>query len=107
MSECAELLGTFLQETFEDSPVMASQLGVETSSLCSLRLCEPPSFQRERDDPLLCPVVEVPLDAAKRLVCGADDPHARSFQLRPRLHVRNRGFDQRGEVRETRLGIRC
>src|SRR5438445_3083100 len=29
MSECAELLRTFLQETFDDSPVMASQLGVE------------------------------------------------------------------------------
>jgi hypothetical protein len=40
--------------------------------------------------PLLRPIVKIALDPATRLVGGGHDAHARGFQLRPRLHVRER-----------------
>src|SRR2546427_773325 len=100
-SDCVQ----FLKHPVEVD-LKASKLGVQTSGLCSLRLRKHPSLKSEHDNPLLRPIVEVTRDPATRLVGGADDPHARGFQLRPRLHVRKRACDQRGEVRETRLRIR-
>ena len=84
----------------------ASKLRVETSSLRSLRLGKHPSLKSEHDDPLLRPIVEVALNTPTRLVGGSHDAHARGFQLRPRLHVRERACDQSSEVRQTRLRLR-
>ncbi len=100
-SDCAQ----FLKHLIE-ADLKASKIGVQTSAPCSLRLRKHPSLESEHHNALLRPVVEVALDPPTRLVGGSDDPHARGFQLRPRLHIRNRACDQRGEVRETPLRIR-
>ena len=84
----------------------ASKLRVETSGLSSLGLRKHPSLESEHDNPLLRPIVEVAHDPPTCLIGGGHDAHARGFQLRPRLHVRKRARDQRGEVRETPLRIR-
>lgn len=57
-----------------------------------------PKLKPQRDDPLLCPVVEIPLESAPGLIGGRDDARARRGDLRLRLGVEYRGTHQIGEI---------
>ena len=63
-------------------------------------------LQRQRDQPLLGAVVQVPLDPPARLVGGGDDPRPRGGHLGLCPGVRDRGRDQLGEPGQPRLGVR-
>ena len=63
------------------------------------------AFQRERDEALLDPVVQVTLEASPRLVRGGDDPGARGGQLGAALSVRDGGSQQLGELGQTVLRV--
>ena len=57
-----------------------------------------PQLKRERDEPLLRAVVQVPLEAAPLGVSGLDDAGARRGELLVRICVRDRLRDEIGEV---------
>ena len=57
----------------------------------------------ERDETLLCAVVEVPLEAPTVSVAGLDDPRARRGQLLAGLGVRQRDGDEPRELLEAFL----
>ena len=60
-------------------------------------------LQSERDEPLLCAVVQVALDPVSRLVGGGDDARAGRRQLGLRLGIRDRSRDKLGELGQTLL----
>ena len=64
-----------------------------------------PQRERERDEPLLRAVVQVPLDPAPRLVRRLDDAGARRLELDPGVDVGDRLPDELGERAQPRLGV--
>src|SRR3954447_21886558 len=64
-----------------------------------------PQLERERDEPLLCPVVEVALEAAALLEPGLQDPQAGGVELLARLGALEAERDELGEVAEAPLGV--
>jgi hypothetical protein len=63
-------------------------------------------LQRQRDQALLDPIVEVALDPPPGLVGGGHDAPTGSVQLGSRLRVGDGGGDQLGELGKARLGVR-
>ena len=64
------------------------------------------SSSARRDEALLGPVVQVPLQPAAGLVTGGHDAGARRRELRPAVRVRDRGGHQLGETDQPLLGLR-
>ena len=62
--------------------------------------------ESERDEPLLCAVMKVPLQPLPLGVAGLDDAGARRSQLFAGLRVRERDGDEVREFLEARLDIR-
>src|SRR3954452_9496339 len=59
----------------------------------------------QREEALLCAVVEVALDPAAGLIRCRDDARTGGYELGPALRVRDRGGDQVGELRRPSLGV--
>ena len=62
--------------------------------------------ERQRDQLLLRPVVEIALDPPPGFVGGGDDAGARSGELGAHRRVRNRSRDELGEAGEALLRVR-
>ena len=93
-------LGVGLLGLFER--VSDQRLGV-LIILCPARKLEGDNGVHE---PLLGGVVQIAYDAAAGVVVGRDETGPRGDELVARLGVRDRGGNELGEVRDSRLGVR-
>jgi hypothetical protein len=59
----------------------------------------------QRDEALLCAVVQIALDAPTALIGCGDYPRTRGIEFSPALRVRDRRCDQVGELRHPLLGV--